>query len=154
MRLNSAAVGTRSMRIGGLRAPKQTRREIESRADDRDRQIFHNPSRCAGTIRSRCRPGRRPFAIRYCTNAPARCTSKPWTTSANWPAGGAMRATSRRTRIPMTLPRRCFSLIHGLIVMHHIVDDVPADALRKGLSLLGATVVGPYTLPAKQPQEG
>ena len=58
-----------------------------------------------------------------------------------------------RTRIPMPLPRRCFSLMHGLIVMHHIVDDVPADALRNGLSLLGAAVVGPYTLPATQPQE-
>jgi hypothetical protein len=49
--------------------------------------------------------------------------------------------------------RRHFSLMHGLIVMHHIVDDVPADALRNGLSLLGAAVVGPYTLPATQPQE-
>src|SRR5271169_3449525 len=75
------------------------------------------------------------------------------TISANWPAGGAMRRTSRRTRIPMPLPRRCFSLMHGLIVMHHIVDDVPADALRNGLSLLGAAVVGPYTLPATQPKE-
>jgi hypothetical protein len=65
----------------------------------------------------------------------------------------AMRGTSRRTRIPTPLPRRCFSLMHGLIVMHHLVDDVPADALRNGLSLLGAAVVGPYTLPAKQPQE-
>ena len=46
-----------------------------------------------------------------------------------------------------------FSLMHGLIVMHHIVDDVPADALRKGLSLLGAAVIGPYTLPATGPQE-
>jgi hypothetical protein len=36
--------------------------------------------------------------------------------------------------------------------MHHLVDDVPADALRNGLSLLGA-VVGPYTLPATEPQE-
>jgi hypothetical protein len=70
-----------------------------------------------------------------------------------WPAGGAMRGTYRRTRIPMPLPRRCFSLMHGLIVMHHIVDDVPADALRNELSLLGAAVVGPYTLPATQPQE-
>jgi hypothetical protein len=40
-----------------------------------------------------------------------------------------------------------------LIVMHHLVDDVPADALRNGLSLPGAAVVGPYTLPATQPQE-
>ena len=46
-----------------------------------------------------------------------------------------------------------FSLMHGLIVMHHLVDDVPSDALRNGLSLLGAAVVGPYTLPATTPQE-
>jgi AcrR family transcriptional regulator len=46
-----------------------------------------------------------------------------------------------------------FSLMHGLIVMHHLVDDVPADALRNGLSLLGAAVVGPYTLPATPPQD-
>jgi len=46
-----------------------------------------------------------------------------------------------------------FSLMHGLIVMHHLVDDVPADALRNGLSLLGAAVVGPYALPASTPQD-
>ena len=46
-----------------------------------------------------------------------------------------------------------FSLMHGLIVMHHLVDDVPSDALRSGLSLLGAAVVGPYTLPATTPQD-
>jgi hypothetical protein len=39
--------------------------------------------------------------------------------------------------------------MHGLIVMHHLVD-VPGDALRNGLSLLGAAVIGPYTLPAAQ----
>ena len=33
------------------------------------------------------------------------------------------------------------------------LDDVPADALRNKLSLLGAAVVGPYTLPATQPKE-
>ena len=43
--------------------------------------------------------------------------------------------------------------MHGLIVMHHIVDDLPADALRNGLSLLGAAVIGAYTLSATQPQE-
>jgi hypothetical protein len=43
--------------------------------------------------------------------------------------------------------------MHGLIVMHHLVDDVPADALRNGLSLLGAAVVGPYALPASTPQD-
>ena len=46
-----------------------------------------------------------------------------------------------------------FSLMHDLIVTHHLVDDVPADALRNGLSLLGAAVIGPYTLPATEPQE-
>jgi hypothetical protein len=44
-------------------------------------------------------------------------------------------------------------LDRGLIVMHHLVDDVPTDALRNELSLLDAAVVGPYTLPATQPQE-
>ena len=48
---------------------------------------------------------------------------------------------------------KLFSLMHGLIVMHHLVGDVPADVLRNGLSLLGAAVVGPYTLPATQPKE-
>jgi hypothetical protein len=43
--------------------------------------------------------------------------------------------------------------MHGLIVMHHIVEDVPGDALRNELSLLGAAVIGPFTLPATQPQE-
>jgi hypothetical protein len=43
--------------------------------------------------------------------------------------------------------------MHGLIVMHHLGGDVPADALRNGLSLLGAAVIGPYTLPATQPKE-
>jgi len=46
-----------------------------------------------------------------------------------------------------------FSLMHGLIVMHHLVDDIPSDALRNGLALLGAAVVGPYTLPTPPPQE-
>ncbi len=31
-----------------------------------------------------------------------------------------------------------FCLMHGLIVMHHLVDDVPAETLHTGLSLLGA----------------
>ena len=30
------------------------------------------------------------------------------------------------------------SLMHGLIVMHHLVDDVSADALLRGVSSLGA----------------
>jgi AcrR family transcriptional regulator len=31
-----------------------------------------------------------------------------------------------------------FSLMHGLIVMHHLVADISPDALRTGVSLLGA----------------
>jgi hypothetical protein len=46
-----------------------------------------------------------------------------------------------------------FSLMHGLIVMHHLVNDATADALRNALSLLGAAVIGRYTLAATQPQE-
>jgi AcrR family transcriptional regulator len=30
------------------------------------------------------------------------------------------------------------SVMFGMIVMHHVVDDVPADALRTGVALLGA----------------
>jgi len=46
-----------------------------------------------------------------------------------------------------------FSLMHGVIVMHHLVSDVPAGALRNGLLLLGAAVIGPYTMSATQSQE-
>jgi hypothetical protein len=38
-------------------------------------------------------------------------------------------------------------------VMHHLVDDGPGDALRNGLSLLGAAVISPHTPPATPPQE-
>jgi hypothetical protein len=68
-------------------------------------------------------------------------------------AGGAMRATARRSADTNAVAANPFSLMHGLIVMHHIVDDVPADALRNGLSLLGGAVVGPYIFPATQPKE-
>jgi AcrR family transcriptional regulator len=30
------------------------------------------------------------------------------------------------------------SIMFGMMVMHHVVDDVPADALRTGVALLGA----------------
>lgn len=40
--------------------------------------------------------------------------------------------------------------MHGLIVIRHLVDDLPADALRNRLSVLGAAVVGPYTSSATQ----
>ena len=37
-----------------------------------------------------------------------------------------------------TLAPTLFSLMHGLIAMHHLVDDVGAEALRIGIQLLGA----------------
>jgi AcrR family transcriptional regulator len=35
------------------------------------------------------------------------------------------------------------SIMQGLIVMHHVVDDVPAHALRTGVALLGAATRPP-----------
>ena len=35
------------------------------------------------------------------------------------------------------------SIMQGLIVMHHVVDDVPAHALRTGVALLGAATRSP-----------
>lgn len=35
------------------------------------------------------------------------------------------------------------SIMYGLVVMHHVVDDVPADALQTGLALLGAATYAP-----------
>lgn len=35
------------------------------------------------------------------------------------------------------------SIMYGLVVMHHVVDDVPADALQTGLALLGASTHAP-----------
>ena len=45
-----------------------------------------------------------------------------------------------------------FSIMQGLVMMHHVVDDVPAHALRTGVALLGAaTRTPPPTLiPPKQ----
>jgi AcrR family transcriptional regulator len=66
-----------------------------------------------------------------------------------WRDDGHLPPNSDTNAVAATL----FSLMHGLIVMHHLVDDVPSDALRNGLSLLGAAVIGPYTLPATPQQE-
>src|ERR1700741_979316 len=45
-----------------------------------------------------------------------------------------------------------FSIMHGLIVMHHVVDDVPAHALRTGVALLGSAtrIPPPASPPAKK----
>jgi AcrR family transcriptional regulator len=45
-----------------------------------------------------------------------------------------------------------FSIMQGLIVMHHVVDDVPAHALRTGVALLGSATRTPpsASTPAKE----
>jgi AcrR family transcriptional regulator len=44
------------------------------------------------------------------------------------------------------------SIMQGLIVMHHVVDDVPAYALRTGVALLGAATRPPAPSPAQTNQ--
>jgi AcrR family transcriptional regulator len=51
-----------------------------------------------------------------------------------WRDGGILPSDSDTNAVAATL----FSLMHGLIVMHHVVSDVPADVLRAGLTALGA----------------
>src|SRR6201998_4200304 len=45
-----------------------------------------------------------------------------------------------------------FSIMQGLVMMHHVVDDVPAHALRTGVALLGAATrtPPPTSVPASQ----
>lgn len=50
-----------------------------------------------------------------------------------WRDRGDISADADTDAVAATL----FSLMHGLIVMHHLVDDVPAVELRKGLASLG-----------------
>jgi BetI-type transcriptional repressor, C-terminal len=44
------------------------------------------------------------------------------------------------------------SIMFGMIVMHHVLDDVPADVVRTGVGLLGAATrtPAPTTTPANQ----
>lgn len=36
-----------------------------------------------------------------------------------------------------------FSIMHGIVVMHHLVEDIPAHTLRTGIALLGAATRTP-----------
>ena len=56
--------------------------------------------------------------------------------AARWRDAGYIPADADTTAVAATL----FSLMHGLIVMHHLVDDVGADILLRGLSPLGAAI--------------
>jgi len=57
--------------------------------------------------------------------------------AARWRDAGYIPADADTNAVAATL----FSLMHGLIVMHHLVDDVGADTLLRGLSPLGAASV-------------
>jgi hypothetical protein len=41
---------------------------------------------------------------------------------------------------PRTVAATLFTVMHGLIVMHHLVADLPADELGRGLASLGAAL--------------
>lgn len=56
-----------------------------------------------------------------------------------WRADGHLPSGADPAAVAATL----FSLMHGLIVMHHLVHDVAATALRDGLAGLGLAVA-PY----------
>ena len=43
------------------------------------------------------------------------------------------------------------SIMHGLIVMHHVVDDIPAHTLRTGLIQLGTATRTPAPAPTTTP---
>ncbi len=53
-----------------------------------------------------------------------------------WRHGGHIPPDSDAKAVAVSL----FSLMHGLIVMHHVVEDVSQDALRAGVAALGAAV--------------
>jgi AcrR family transcriptional regulator len=56
-----------------------------------------------------------------------------------WRDAGFVGADADADAIASTL----FSLMHGLIVMHHLVDDVSADKLLAGITQLGAAAAVP-----------
>jgi AcrR family transcriptional regulator len=56
-----------------------------------------------------------------------------------WRDNGYLPADADTKAVAATL----LSIMHGLIVMHHVVDDVPAHTLRAGLALLGTATRPP-----------
>jgi hypothetical protein len=59
--------------------------------------------------------------------------------AAHWRTDGHLPSDADPRAVAATL----FSLMHGLIVMHHLVHDVAAQTLRSGLAGLGAAVTAP-----------
>jgi AcrR family transcriptional regulator len=56
--------------------------------------------------------------------------------AAQWQADGHLGPDAD----PRTVAATLFSLMHGLIVMHHLVQDVPAETLLSGLAGLGLAI--------------
>jgi AcrR family transcriptional regulator len=54
----------------------------------------------------------------------------------HWQADGQLGPDAESRAVAATL----LSLMHGLIVMHHLVQDVPAETLQSGLAGLGLAV--------------
>jgi AcrR family transcriptional regulator len=67
--------------------------------------------------------------------------------AAHWRTDGHLPPDADPPAVAATL----FSLMHGLIVMHHLVHDVAAQTLRSGLAGLGAAVAAPVTAPVTAP---
>jgi AcrR family transcriptional regulator len=65
-----------------------------------------------------------------------------------WCDNGYLPAGADTKAVAATL----FSIMQGLVMMHHVVDDVPAHALRTGVALLGAATrtPPPTSVPASQ----
>ena len=63
-----------------------------------------------------------------------------------WRVRGDIPADADTNAVGATL----FSLMHGLIVMHHLVDDVPAVDLQHGLAVLGGAVESHIALSASK----
>ena len=68
--------------------------------------------------------------------------------AARWRDDGYIPPDSDTRAVAATL----FSLMHGLIVMHHLVTDISADALRSGVAVLGAAAHLDEPLPIQETQ--
>ena len=64
-----------------------------------------------------------------------------------WRHGGHLPPDADTDAVATTL----LSTMFGLIVMHHVLDDVPADVLRTGIALLGAATDSSRTRRSRPP---
>jgi BetI-type transcriptional repressor, C-terminal len=66
--------------------------------------------------------------------------------AARWRARGDIPADADTDAVAATL----FSLMHGLIVMHHLVDDVSVADLQSGLVVLGEALDSSHKPPSNK----